>query len=148
MPSTFTPFAQGWCSLSVLHERIHTRMEHALQEAHRLSVREYSVLRVLDTQQPDGNHLHLKHVAQAVVLSQSATTRLVMRLEERGLLSRAVCDVDRRGIYTNVTRKGRALLTAAQPIADRALRAAFDDARRDPQLRTLVHALEKAGFPD
>lgn len=148
MPSTFTPFAQGWCSLSVLHERIHARMERALEEAHRLSVREYSVLRVLDTQEPGGSHLHLKHVAHAVVLSQSATTRLVMRLEERGLLSRAVCDVDRRGIYTNVTSTGRALLEAARPTADQALRKALDDARLDPQLRPLVEALEKAGFPD
>jgi DNA-binding MarR family transcriptional regulator len=71
-----------------------------------------------------------------------------MRLEERGLLSRAVCDVDRRGIYTNVTRKGRTLLEAARPIADQALRKALDDAKLDPQLRPLVIALEKAGFPD
>jgi len=146
MPSS-TPFAQGWCSLSVLHERIHSRMERALQDACRISVREYSVLQVLDTQQTNDKHLHLKHVAEAIVLSQSATTRLVMRLEERGLLSRAVCDVDRRGIYTNVTKAGRALLATARPASDRALHKAFDEARRDPQLLPLVEALEKAGFP-
>lgn len=147
MPTSSTPLAQGWCSLSVLHERIQAQMERALQEACRISVREYSVLHVLDSQQTEAQHLHLKHVAEAVVLSQSATTRLVMRLEERGLLSRAVCEKDRRGIYTNVTEKGRAVLKEARPASDRALHSALDTARQDAQLRPLVDALEKAGFP-
>ncbi|MGC3005128.1 MarR family transcriptional regulator, partial [Streptomyces sp. G35A] len=57
-----------------------------------------------------GGHLRMHQVADSVVLSQSATTRLVSRLEDRGLLNRYICDTDRRGIYTDVSEAGLALL--------------------------------------
>ena len=44
----------------------------------------------------DDWHMRMQQLASAVVLSQSATTRLVTRLEERGLLARYLCDTDRR----------------------------------------------------
>lgn len=135
--------AQGWCALSLLHERIHAHVERALLAKHDLSVREFSLLNVLGRQYegPDG-HLQMNQVADAVVLSQSATTRLVTRLEERGLLARCFCPKDRRGIYTNVTEKGFAVLKAARPTNDAALSKALEEARLDPQLRPLVGALE------
>ncbi|MGW0086737.1 MarR family transcriptional regulator, partial [Streptomyces sp. NPDC003393] len=71
-----TALAQGWCALSLLHDRIESRLEHALQAGHGLSVREYSLLDVLSRQHDgEGGHLQMKQVADAVVLSQSATTR-------------------------------------------------------------------------
>lgn len=74
----------------------------------------------------------MKQVADAVVLSQSATTRLVTRLEDRGLLARYLCPTDRRGIYTNVTQAGLALLEKARPTNDSALREALDAAAKTP----------------
>jgi DNA-binding MarR family transcriptional regulator len=141
-----TTLAQGWCALSLLHERIQAHVERALQSQHGLSVREYSLLNVLSRQHGgDGGHLHMKQVADAVVLSQSATTRLVTRLEDRGLLARFLCPQDRRGIYTNVTQEGFTLLEAARPTNDSALHEALDAASRDPHLKPLVDALEKLG---
>jgi hypothetical protein len=79
-----TALAQSWCALSLLHGRIEARIERALQAKHDLSAREYSLLDVLSRQHDgDGGHLQMKQVADAVVLSQSATTRLVTRLEDR-----------------------------------------------------------------
>ncbi|MEW5536492.1 MarR family transcriptional regulator, partial [Streptomyces cyaneofuscatus] len=93
-----TALAQGWCALSLLHGKIEARIERALQSGHGLSAREYSLLDVLSRQHSGpGGHLQMKQVADAVVLSQSATTRLVTRLEDRGLLTRYLCDTDRRG---------------------------------------------------
>ena len=141
-----TALAHSWSALSALHERIQGHVERALIARHRLSVREFSLLNVLSRQYkgPEG-HLQMKQVADAVVLSQSATTRLVTRLEEQGLLSRCFCPTDRRGIYTNVTEKGFAVLKAASPTHDAALREALDEANRDSQLRPLVKALETLG---
>ncbi|MDT0307067.1 MarR family transcriptional regulator [Streptomyces sp. DSM 44917] len=134
--------AQGWCALSALHDRIEAHIERALQAAHGLSVREYSVLDVLSGQHGgDGGHLRMNELADAVVLSQSATTRLVNRLEERGLLTRYLCPTDRRGIYTDVTDAGHQLLTAARPVNDAALREALDEAERRPALAPLVAAV-------
>ncbi|WP_147944117.1 MarR family winged helix-turn-helix transcriptional regulator [Microbispora sp. CSR-4] len=138
-----TALAQGWRALSLLHEKIEAHIERALQTKHGLSVREYSLLETLSRQHdgPDG-HLQMKQVADAVVLSQSATTRLVTRLEERGLLTRYLCPTDRRGIYTDVSPAGLALLAEARPTNDAALREALDQAARDPQLAPLVEAVE------
>ncbi|XVV07430.1 MarR family winged helix-turn-helix transcriptional regulator [Actinosynnema sp. CA-248983] len=141
-----TELAAGWCALSVLHDRIEGRVERALQAGHDLSVREFSLLEVLSRQHDgEGGHLQMHQVANAVVLSQSATTRLVSRLEERGLLSRYLCPTDRRGIYTDVTAAGLALLAEARPTHGAALREALDDARQDAALRPLVEAVEALG---
>ncbi|GAA3197873.1 MarR family winged helix-turn-helix transcriptional regulator [Actinocorallia longicatena] len=138
-----TGLAQGWCALSLLHGRIENHVERALQAAHELSVREFSLLDVLSRQHDGpGGHLQMKQVADAVVLSQSATTRLVTRLEDRGLLARYLCPTDRRGIYTDVSPSGLALLEAARPTNDRALRQALDEAAADPVLAPLVRTVE------
>ncbi|MFJ6749386.1 MULTISPECIES: MarR family winged helix-turn-helix transcriptional regulator [unclassified Streptomyces] len=140
--TALTGLAQGWCALSLLHSRIEAHIERALQARHDLSVREYSLLDVLSRQHDgDGGHLQMKQVADAVVLSQSATTRLVTRLEDRGLLARYLCPTDRRGIYTNVSEAGLALLTAARPTNDTALREALEQAALDPDLAPLVTAV-------
>lgn len=141
-----TALAQSWCALSLLHERIQAEVERALLSGHGLSVREFSLLNVLSRQHSgEGGHLNMKQVADAVVLSQSATTRLVTRLEERGLLLRCFCPTDRRGIYTNVSESGFALLEAARPTHDHALHQALEDASRNPQLHPLVDALASLG---
>ncbi|MFF8568304.1 MarR family winged helix-turn-helix transcriptional regulator [Streptomyces albidoflavus] len=143
-----TALAQSWCALSLLHGRIETHVERALQSGHGLSTREYSLLDVLSRQHDgEGGHLQMKQVADAVVLSQSATTRLVSRLEDRGLLSRYLCPTDRRGIYTDVTPAGKALLDEARPTNDTALREALDAAAQNPELAPLVQAVETLRTP-
>jgi DNA-binding MarR family transcriptional regulator len=135
--------SQSWCALSALHDRIEAHVERALQAGHELSVREFSVLNVLSRQVPGarGYHFRMTELADAVVLSQSATTRLVNRLEERGLLARYLCPDDRRGIYTEVTDAGRTLLEEARPTNEAALAEALADAERRPELAPLVAAV-------
>ncbi|MBM7437949.1 MarR family winged helix-turn-helix transcriptional regulator [Streptomyces sp. HB132] len=143
-----TALAQSWCALSLLHGKIEARIERALQSRHSLSAREFSLLDVLSRQHSGtGGHLQMKQVADAVVLSQSATTRLVTRLEDRGLLTRYLCDTDRRGIYTDVTEAGLALLNEARPTNDTALRAALDEAAENPELTPLVRTVEALKVP-
>ncbi|MEU4176830.1 MarR family transcriptional regulator [Streptomyces sp. NPDC026589] len=143
-----TAIAQSWCALSLLHGKIEARIERALQSGHGLSAREYSLLDVLSRQHNGiGGHLQMKQVADAVVLSQSATTRLVTRLEDRGLLTRYLCDTDRRGIYTDVTEAGITLLETARPTNENALRAALDEAAENPELAPLVRAVEELKVP-
>ncbi len=131
--------AQGWRTLAALHARIEDRLERALQKAHELSVSEYTVLDVLNRQ--DGFHLRMNQLSNAVVLSQSATTRLVTRLEDRGLLARYLCPTDRRGIYTEVTEKGHELLALARPTHDEVLSSSLEEASGIPELKPLVEAL-------
>ncbi|ASU85833.1 MarR family transcriptional regulator [Nocardiopsis gilva YIM 90087] len=133
--------AQRWCALSLLHGTIESHIERALQARHDLSTREYSVLLVLSTH--NGARMRMSELSEAVVLSQSATTRLVNRMEERGLLMRVLCADDRRGIYTAITDDGQRLLAAARPTNDTALAEALDLARHNPELAPLVDVLER-----
>lgn len=138
--------AQGWCALSALHSRLEAHIERALEAEAELSVREYSVLDVLSDQHDgDGGHLRMNQLADVVVLSQSATTRLVSRLEDRGLLVRYLCPTDRRGIYTDVSDDGRKLLERARPVHDAALREALEEAAKRPELAPLVTAVRTLG---
>ncbi|WP_280268026.1 MarR family winged helix-turn-helix transcriptional regulator [Nocardia wallacei] len=140
--AALTGLADGWCALSVLHDRIEAHLERALQ-AHDLSVREYSVLVVLSRQHDGPNgHLRMNQVADSVALSQSAATRLVTRLEDRGLLQRYLCPDDRRGIYTDVTPAGIELLDRARPAYDDALAGALRQAAADPEMAPLVAAVQ------
>jgi DNA-binding MarR family transcriptional regulator len=137
--------AQGWRTLAALHARIEDRLERRLQREHQLSVSEHTVLDVLARQ--DDFHLRMSQLSNAVVLSQSATTRLVARLEDRGLLQRFLCPTDRRGIYTELTDAGRALLDSARPTHDAALTEALAEADRLPELSPLVAALAELSTP-
>ncbi|MFC8047868.1 MarR family winged helix-turn-helix transcriptional regulator [Nocardia sp. NPDC057353] len=131
--------ARGWRTLAALHGALDAELERALQREHGLSVVEYTVLDALDRQ--DGWHMRMAQLARAAALSGSAATRLVNRLEGRGLLARFLCEDDRRGIYTELTAAGRTLLTAARPTHDSTLEAALERAREIPELAPLVRAL-------
>ena len=137
--------AQGWRTLAALHGRLEEALEKALQAGFDLSVVEYTVLDTLARQ--DGWHMRMQQLAHAAALSHSATTRLVNRLENRGLLSRYLCDDDRRGIYSQITEQGRELLERTRPVHDATLKATLDAACDAPELAPLVEALHALPRP-
>jgi DNA-binding MarR family transcriptional regulator len=132
--------ARGWRTLAAVHGLIEARLEKALQGEHQLSVVEFTVLDALDRQ--DGWHMRMQQLARAAALSASATTRLVTRLENRGLLTRVLCADDRRGIYTELTKAGEKALAAARPTHDRVLEEALVEAEGIPELAPLVRAID------
>ena len=133
--------AHGWRTLAALHGLIEATLEQALR-AHKLSVVEFTVLDALSRQ--DGWHMRMQQLARAAALSGSATSRLVNRLEDRDLLTRVLCKDDRRGIYTELTERGWALLREARPTHDVALEGALAEAKRIPELASLAETLDSA----
>ena len=133
--------ARGWRTLAALHGLIEAELERALQAEAKLSVVEYTVLDALSRQ--DGWHMRMQQLARAAALSSSATTRLVNRLEDRGLLTRILCADDRRGIYTELTAGGIKLLEEARPTHDTTLERALAEAQAVPELAALVDALPR-----
>ncbi|MHA7125516.1 MarR family winged helix-turn-helix transcriptional regulator [Janibacter indicus] len=131
--------ARGWRTLAALHGHIEAVLERELQGGHGLSVVEFTVLDALSRQ--EGWHMRMSQLARAAALSSSATTRLVNRLEDRGLLTRIICADDRRGIYTELTPAGRELLETARPTHHDVLERALGEAREQPELAPLVDAL-------
>jgi DNA-binding MarR family transcriptional regulator len=63
----------------------------------------------------------MQDLAPLLHLSQSALSRTVGRLEKDGLVERAMCPDDRRGISVCLTPVGRERWQAAQPVHRRVL---------------------------
>ncbi len=102
-----------WRRLAAEHAAVVDSLERELQHRHGLTVSEFEVLQRL-AEAPD-EHSRMQELADSVHLSQSALSRLVGRLEADGLVSRSLCDADRRGIYACLTADGRALVEQAGP---------------------------------
>lgn len=131
--------ATGWRRLAALHALIESELERDLAATSKLTVVEYTVLDALSRQ--DGWHMRMAQLARAAALSPSAATRLVNRLEDRGLLTRILCQDDRRGIYTELTAAGRKALAQARPVHDAALLRALEVAAQTPELAGMLDSL-------
>ncbi|MDO8144075.1 MarR family winged helix-turn-helix transcriptional regulator [Isoptericola sp. 178] len=72
-----------------------------------LSLREYDVLFTLS--RSDDGTMRLRQLNENVLLAQSSLSRMVERLEARGLLCRSVPEDDARGTLVGLTDAGRRL---------------------------------------
>jgi DNA-binding MarR family transcriptional regulator len=119
MTTTDASLVAVWRELADRHARATSALERALQDEHALGVSEYEVLERLVA--PDKDEHRMQELADSVHLSQSALSRVVARLEADGLVSRAICEADRRGIFACVTASGRERYEAARPTHRRVL---------------------------
>ena len=113
------PLVDTWRELLDRHARVTGALERSLQEEHALGVTEFEVLERLATAGKD--ECRMQELADSVHLSQSALSRAIGRLEAEGLVSRAICSEDRRGIYACITDTGRERYKAARPTQRRVL---------------------------
>jgi DNA-binding MarR family transcriptional regulator len=103
----------SWRDLADRHARVTCALERELQDEHGLGVSEFEVLERLAV--GDKEQRRMQDLAESVYLSQSALSRLIGRLEAEGLVTRAICSEDRRGIFACLTSEGRARYEAARP---------------------------------
>ena len=73
-----------------------------------LTPTQYNVLRILRGAEPDG--LPCREIGTRMVTHDPDITRLLDRLETRGLVGRSRGEADRRVVYTRVTAEGLELL--------------------------------------
>jgi DNA-binding MarR family transcriptional regulator len=60
--------------------------------------------------------LRMADVSRSLGVSKSGVTRLVDRLEDRGLIMRAACPKDRRVVYAGLTEAGGETVARAAPV--------------------------------
>jgi DNA-binding MarR family transcriptional regulator len=121
---TDTDLAGAWSEVLRRHARVSCALERELQNEHGLGVSEFEVLEWLAERA--STPCRMQELAEGVHLSQSALSRLIGRLEEDGLVTRAMCKADRRGIFACVTPEGRARYEAARPTQRAVLAATWD----------------------
>ncbi|MEJ3745294.1 MarR family transcriptional regulator [Actinomycetes bacterium KLBMP 9797] len=102
-----------WRALAQRYHEISCALERELQERHGLGMSEFEVLDQLAT--TDHGKLRMLELADLVHLSQSALSRAVARLERGGLVCRALCEQDRRGVFVTLTDEGRTRQEQARP---------------------------------
>ncbi|CAH1210453.1 MarR family transcriptional regulator [Paenibacillus sp. JJ-223] len=110
-----------WFSLTHIQSEINEQLEQVLQQKYGLSLKEFYVLYFIS--QTDDKELRLQQLQEKIGLSQSATSRLVARMEAEtcGALERHMCEKDRRGIYTGITERGEMKLRGALETFDEVL---------------------------
>ena len=113
-------------------------------KTHDLSSTQYNVLRILRGTCPSGTSgLACSAIADQMLTRDPDMTRLLDRLEKRGLISRAREEKDRRVVRTCITDKGLAVLAELDPfIADCHRR--YLGHMGEQKLRQLIDLLEAA----
>ncbi|GAA1917571.1 MarR family transcriptional regulator [Streptomyces durmitorensis] len=106
-----------WRGILAVHARTLCELDNALRE-HGLGASDFEVLDVLsEGAAADGDCAYrVQDIAGRVHLSQSALSRLIGRLEKDGLVERAMCSEDRRGVRVVLTGKGRELHAEVRPL--------------------------------
>ncbi len=112
--------ADAWQDLSVRYHRIACTLDRELQANHSLSASEFEVLEFLS--RADKTKARMSDLAEYVHLSQSATSRVVARLEADGLIARTMCSTDRRSVFAALTDAGVKRYRAARPTQRRILK--------------------------
>lgn len=105
MTSDAATLTDQWRSLLACYSRVAHDLDRELQAEHGMTMSEYEALdRLLAL---DACKARVQELGGDMHLSQSALSRTVGRLEKSGLVSRAVCDTDRRGVFVTPTPEGR-----------------------------------------
>ena len=94
----------AWRDLLSRHARTVCALDRELEANHGLGMSEFEVLDRLANH--EGDACRIQQLLENLYLSQSALSRVVARLEAEGLVERAICDYDRRGIFASLTAAG------------------------------------------
>ena len=89
-------------------EAVKRSLAHVI-EPHGITAQQYNVLRILRGAGPEG--LPTLTIGERMIEHTPGVTRLVDRLERKGLVSRIPCPKDRRRVFCVITAKGLELLT-------------------------------------
>lgn len=112
----------AWRRLLEAYSRTVRTLERELAEECDLPLTWYDALIQLHEA---GGTLRVGDLAAHLLISRSATTRFVDRLERDGLIERQVFDGDRRGMLVILTAHGRGVLRTAAPTHVRGIKEHF-----------------------
>lgn len=125
----------AWRAFITAHAEVIGAISKEMEAAGQVPLSSYDVLVAL-SESPE-HRLRMHELARDVILSRSALTRLVDRLERQGLLRREHCGTDRRGAYAVLTDPGQEALSTAWPIYGRSIQRHFVDRLNDDELAVI-----------
>ena len=115
-------------------------------EPHGITLQQYNVLRILRGAEPEG--LPTLEVAARMIERTPGITRLLGRIERKGLVQRHRPPSDRREVRCRISTSGLRLLGGVDPLvlrADQTCLGALEDAEVEGLIQTLETILDATG---
>ena len=134
---------RAWQALRLAHDRIAQRLGTELVRECGLVGSEFDALLYLRTHAAKA--VRIGGLQAAVSLSQPALSRLVARLEARGLLVRCGAERDHRAVILALTEAGSTLIDRAIAIRARVVHEAIADKLSEEEQAALLRALARLG---
>ncbi|MFJ7753524.1 MarR family winged helix-turn-helix transcriptional regulator [Peribacillus muralis] len=129
-----------WLSFTRIHAELSNELDRMLQARHQTTLNEFYVLLFLSNT-PE-KKLRLLELQQLVGLSQSAMSRLSVRMENKscGVIQRLGLENDRRGVCATITDRGEIRLQEILDTVNETLEKSFKKGDIDTVLKLFVHA--------
>jgi DNA-binding MarR family transcriptional regulator len=132
---------QAWHRLLQVSSGVLRELDHALDHRDRITVSEFDVLITLEN--APAHQLRMTDLARATMLSSGGMTRLVGRLEDRGLVRRDPDPDDARAFRATLTPAGDRKLARARITHDAVLARMIAPPLTATDLRALERILAK-----
>ena len=126
--------------MAMVHSAILESLEAELWKARQLHFGWYDVLVTIRL---SGGAMRMSELADMALISRSAATRLVDKIEEAGYVERYICPTDRRGMVVSLTDQGRKVQERAAPVVLRGLQRHFGDYLDQEQAEAMANNFER-----
>jgi len=131
----------AWRSYIVATLLLRQRLHRELADRHEVSLTDYEVLVCLESQV--GQRMRMSELAVYMGSTKSKLSHQVGRLENAGLVRRARDPEDKRGVITELTDEGMALLAKAAPTHVQGVREHLIDLLSPAEQATIAAAFER-----
>ena len=132
----------AWRGLIRLRETVMREIDDRLSRDGHISLADYGVLITLVTEPT--LRLRMSDLGARRMLTPSGITRVVIRLEEKGLVRRDPDPADGRAFFAVLTKNGLEALRRAQVVHHAAVRELFVGGLSERDLKQLARLFEKA----
>lgn len=87
--------------------------------------------------------LRMSTIADCLIISKGGTTKVIDRLEAKGLVARSQDPADRRALVVEITSKGRKVFAEIQPIVDEAIESYWGQHITDDEATTILDVADR-----
>lgn len=119
---------------------IDQHVSEALKESG-ITLIQFNVLRILEAEHPQ--KLSLGEVADGLKSPTSDVSRLLDRLDARGLISRTICPVNRRKLEVSITGEGLEVIRALMPVIEEKLHGFYKDMINEEERSQLMEIVNR-----
>ncbi|MFF0246009.1 MarR family winged helix-turn-helix transcriptional regulator [Streptosporangium sandarakinum] len=132
----------AWMAYLTASHLLERRIEEQLKADSGLTHAQYEILAKLSA--APGRRMRMTELARSAVVSKSGLTYQIGRLEKRGLVARAACPSDERGVLAVLTDRGMSCLEKTAPGHVAVVRAFLIDQLTPEELAGMTRIMSKA----